>query len=153
MRLFVIVAFAALFFASCASAPATTPPSTCPELATLSPAARAEVLAIAKILAAKPRFARDFTRVGMHALAVGHDTMVTFAADPSTTKEDIIFFIPAKGLIRAGLDVRKYDAVPAREQMVSGKWYYSTGREPEPRFNNNAIGTPVLMMAIDSEAP
>lgn len=144
-----------LILAVCAAC-ATVPRSAvepCPELAGLTPAARAEVLAIARIFSMKPRYALDFTSVGMHALSVGHDTMVTFAADPTTTKEDVIFFIPAKRLIRAGLDPKKFETLPPAGAMESGKWYFSSGREPDARFNNNAIGSPVLMMAVDTESP
>lgn len=110
-------------------------------------------MALARVVESRPRFALDFSSVGMQALSVGHDTMVTFATDPATTKEDIIFFIPAKRLIRSGLDTSKFEPVPAAGAMEPGKWYYSSGRQPEPRFNNNAIGVPVLMMAIDTETP
>lgn len=147
----ITLAAAASILLSCTTTQPSAPIASCPELAALSPAARAEVLAIANIVARKPRFALDFTDVGTHALSVGYDTMVTFAVDPAATTEDIIFFIPAKGLIRAGLDVKKYEQVPPPGQMVSGKWYYSSGREPEVRFNKNAIGIPVLMMAVDSD--
>lgn len=134
-----------------ATPPAPAPQSAYPELDALTPAARAEVLAIARLFAKNPRLAVDFSKVGMHGLSAGFDTMVTFAADPAKTTEDIIFFVPARGLIRAGLDTSKFSPVPAVGAMEPGRWYYSSGRDPEPRFNNNAIGTPVLMMAVDSE--
>lgn len=151
MRIYATLALIFALSTGCATTPANAPAAECSELASLTPAARAEVLAIARILANKPRFALDFSRVGMHALSVGNDTMVTFATDPSSTKEDIIFYVPAKRLIRAGLDVKKFDTLPAPGTMEPGRWYYTSGEEPEPRFNNNAIGTPVLMMAVDSD--
>lgn len=135
----------------CTTTQAPPEPAAYPELAALTPEARAEVLAIARMFAKNPRLAVDFSRVGMHGLSAGFDTMITFAADPARTTEDIIFFMPAKGLIRAGLDTSKFPPVPAPGTMEAGRWYYSSGRDPEPRFNNNAIGTPVLMLAIDSE--
>ncbi|HXG57890.1 MAG TPA: hypothetical protein VNL91_02615 [Thermoanaerobaculia bacterium] len=118
----------------------------------LTPAARAHLRALEQMLAGNPRLAMDFSSVGVQALAPGHDVMVTYAIDPAATKEDIIFYMPARPLVSAGLDPKKLDPVPPKGEMVSGKWYFSSGRVPEPRFNNNEIGSPVVMIAIDIDS-
>lgn len=154
-------AFFTLVSIGCATTPTAAPEAArpvvssqteCAELASLTPAARAQVMTIAGVLEENPRWAIDFSRVGLNVLALGYQTMITFASDPATTREDVILFIPAKKLIRSGLDPSKFDPVPPRGEMESGKWYYSSGETPESRFNDNEIGTPVLMMAVDTEA-
>lgn len=118
----------------------------------LTPAARAHLRALERMFAKNPRLAMDFSSVGVQALAPGHDVMVTYAIDPSATKEDIIFYMPARALVSGGLDPKKLDPVPPKGEMIPGKWYFSSGRVPEPRFNNNETGSPVVMIAIDIDS-
>jgi hypothetical protein len=67
--------------------------------------AKGEILAIAKILRAKPRIAVDQTAAsGEYCFNSGQGTMVHFATMPENTAEDIVYEFDASALIAAGLD-------------------------------------------------
>lgn len=148
------IALLIITLASCAtSSPATgsraAESDVCAELAGLDAASRDTLLAMARLFRAKPRLVHDFSKVGMHAL-VGPETMITFAGDRAKTKEDILFYIPAKALLRAQLNPEKLPKLPAPGEMVPGRWYYLEPKSTDPRFGN-PIGFPVIVMSIDVE--
>ena len=69
--------------------------------------AKGEILAIAKILRAKPGIAVDQTAAsGEYCFNSGLGTMVHFATMPENTAEDVVYEFDASGLIAAGLDRR-----------------------------------------------
>src|SRR5213596_742203 len=70
-----------------------------------------EILAIARILRAKPEIAIDQTEAsGEYCFNSGLGTMVHFATQPERTRQDVVYEFNASGLIAAGLD-------PARLQQ------------------------------------
>ncbi len=74
---------------------------------------KAEILAIARILHAKPEIAIDQTAAsGEYCFNSGLGTMVHFATQPERTPEDVVYEFDASGLIAAGLD-------PARRPTIA----------------------------------
>ena len=66
--------------------------------------AKGEILAIAKILRAKPRIAVDQTAAsGEYCFNSGQGTMVHFATQPENTAEDIVYEFDASGTDRGRL--------------------------------------------------
>src|SRR5215831_12980215 len=83
--------------------------------------AKGEILAIAKILRAKPRIAVDQTAASAeYCFNSGLGTMVHFATRPEGTAEDVIYEFDASGLIAAGLDPTRLQQLPKRGQMKPG---------------------------------
>jgi hypothetical protein len=77
--------------------------------------AKGEILAIAKILRAKPRIAVDQTAAsGEYCFNSGLGTMVHFATRPEGTAEDVVYEFDASGLIAAGLDPSRLTATRTR---------------------------------------
>src|SRR4029453_9004454 len=77
--------------------------------------AKGEILAIAKILRAKPRIAVDQTAAsGEYCFNSGLGTMVHFATKPEGTAEDVVYEFDASGLMAAGLDPSRLQQLPER---------------------------------------
>ena len=67
--------------------------------------AKAEVLAIARVLRAKPEMAIDKTKAaGEYCFKSGEGTMVHYASQPEATAEDVVYEFDATQLLAAGLD-------------------------------------------------
>src|SRR5574341_2444866 len=76
--------------------------------------AKQEILAIARILRAKPEMAIDRTAAaGEFCLKSGSGTMVHFASDASVTREDVVYEFDATELIKAGLDPERLLKLPS----------------------------------------
>jgi len=110
---------------------------------------RDEVLAIARLLRAKPEMAIDQIRAsGEYCLKSGLGTMAHYASDPAKTREDIVYEFDATALTKAGLDPRRLPVVPALGRMEPGRWYYLPEGQVDPH-HKHAMPTPTLLIAID----
>jgi hypothetical protein len=111
--------------------------------------ARQEILAIARLLRAKPEMAIDQTRAsGEYCFKSGLGTMVHYASDPITTREDIVYEFDAAGLINAGLDPRRLPALPPLGKMEPGQWYHLSERSVDPHHEHTMPGI-TLLIAVD----
>lgn len=115
----------------------------------LSGTSRDEVLAIARLLRAKPEMAIDQIRnSGEYCLKSGQGTMAHFASDPGATREDIVYEFDATGLMEAGLDPGKLPLLPDLGQMETGRWYYLPEGRPDPH-HKHAMPAPTIAIAVD----
>lgn len=113
--------------------------------------AKGEILAIAKILRAKPRIAVDQTAAsGEYCFNSGLGTMVHFATRPEGTAEDVVYEFDASGLIAAGLDPSRLQHLPERGQMKPGVWYFLPQGQHDPH-HAHAMSAPTIAIAINIE--
>jgi hypothetical protein len=113
--------------------------------------AKGEILAIAKILRAKPRIAVDQTAAsGEYCFNSGLGTMVHFATRPEGTAEDVVYEFDASSLIAAGLDPSRLQQLPERGQMKSGVWYFLPKGQSDPH-HAHAMSAPTIAIAINIE--
>src|SRR5947208_14310702 len=92
-----------------------------------------EILAIARILRAKPEIAIDQTAAsGEYCLNSGLGTMVHFATQPERTPEDVVYEFDASELSAAGLDTSRMQQVPARGRMTPGLVYFPSKGHQHP---------------------
>jgi hypothetical protein len=111
--------------------------------------AKGEILAIAKILRAKPRIAVDQTAAsGEYCFNSGEGTMVHFATMPENTAEDVVYEFDASGMIAAGLDPSRLQQLPERGQMTPGVWYFLPKGQQDPH-HARAMSAPTIAIAID----
>jgi len=111
--------------------------------------AKGEILAIAKILRAKPRIAVDQTSAsGEYCFNSGMGTMVHFATQPEGTAEDVVYEFDASGLMAAGLDPSRLKQLPERGQMTPGVWYFLPKGEHDPH-HAHAMSNPTIAIAIN----
>src|SRR5947209_19238626 len=110
---------------------------------------KGEILAIARILRAKPEIAIDQTAAsGEYCLNSGLGTMVHFATQPERTPEDIVYEFDASGLIAAGLDTSRLQQLPERGQMTPGVWYFLPKGQQDPH-HGHAMAGPTIAIAIN----
>jgi hypothetical protein len=108
----------------------------------LQDTSKGEILAIARILRAKPDIAIDQTAAsGEYCFNSGHGTMVHFATQPERTPEDIVYEFDASALIAAGLDTSRMQQLPERGQMTPGTWYFLPKGQPDPH-HGRAMANP-----------
>ena len=108
-----------------------------------------EILAIARILRAKPEIAIDQTSAsGEYCLNSGLGTMVHFAAQPERTQEDVIYEFDASGLIAAGLDPSRLQQLPERGRMTPGMWYFLPKGQQDPH-HAHAMPSPTIAIAVN----
>lgn len=111
--------------------------------------AKLEILAIARVLRAKPEMAIDRTaESGEFCLKSGLGTMVHFATDPAATSEDVVYEFDASELIKAGLDPGRLMKLPPLGSMEPGKWYFLPMGTNDPH-HKHAMPTPIIAIAID----
>jgi hypothetical protein len=111
--------------------------------------AKGEILAIAKILRAKPRIAVDQTAAsGEYCFNSGQGTMVHFATRPEGTAEDVVYEFDASGLIAAGLDPSRLQQLPERGRMTPGVWYFLPKGQQDPH-HAHAMTNPTIAIAIN----
>jgi hypothetical protein len=111
--------------------------------------AKGEILAIAKILRAKPTMAVDQTAAsGEYCFNSGLGTMVHFATRPEGTPEDVVYEFDASGLIAAGLDPSRLQQLPERGRMTPGVWYFLPKGQQDPH-HAHAMTTPTIAIAVD----
>ena len=110
---------------------------------------KGEILAIARILRAKPDIAIDQTAAsGEYCFNSGHGTMVHFATQPERTQEDVLYEFDASGLIAAGLDPAHMKQLPERGQMTPGVWYFLPKGQQDPH-HGHAMANPTIAIAIN----
>ena len=111
--------------------------------------AKEEVLAIARLLRARPEMAIDRTKEsGEFCLKSGLGTMTHYAKDPDRTREDIVYEFAAAPLVKAGLDLRKLGLLPALGKMEPGQWYYLPEGQVDPHHQHTMQGA-TLLIAVD----
>jgi hypothetical protein len=110
---------------------------------------KGEILAIARILRAKPDIAIDQTSAsGEYCFNSGLGTMVHFATQPERTPEDVVYEFDASGLIAAGLDTSRLQQLPERGQMTPGVWYFLAKGQQDPH-HGHAMANPTIAIAIN----
>jgi len=111
--------------------------------------AKGEILAIARILRAKPKIAVDQTAAsGEYCFNSGLGTMVHFATMPENTAEDIVYEFDASDLIAAGLDPSRLQQLPERGRMSPGVWYFLPKGQRDPH-HAQAMSAPTIAIAIN----
>ena len=111
--------------------------------------AKGEILAIARILRAKPRIAVDQTAAsGEYCFNSGQGTMVHFATMLESTAEDVVYEFDAPGLIAAGLDPSRLQQLPARGRMAPGVWYFLSKGQQDPH-HARAMAAPTIVIAVN----
>ena len=110
---------------------------------------KGEILAIARILRAKPGVAIDQTAAsGEYCFNSGLGTMVHFATQPERTPEDVVYEFDASGLIAAGLDPSRLQQLPERGQMTPGVWYFLPKGQQDPH-HAHAMANPTIAIAVN----
>jgi hypothetical protein len=110
---------------------------------------KGEILAIARILRAKPEVAIDQTAVsGEYCFNSGLGTMVHFATQPERTPEDVVYEFDASRLIAAGLDPARMQQLPERGRMTPGVWYFLPKGQQDPH-HGHAMASPTIAIAIN----
>ena len=110
---------------------------------------KAEILAIARILHAKPEIAIDQTAAsGEYCFNSGLGTMVHFATQPERTPEDVVYEFDASGLITAGLDPSRMQQLPERGRMTPGVWYFLPRGQQDPH-HAHAMPNPTIAIAVN----
>src|SRR5205809_7011383 len=108
------IAFASVLFVITSGTLAQTRNTDAPKLAriqseysdvlALQGTAKAELLAIARVLRAKPEMAIDRTKAaGEYCFKSSESTMVHYASQPESTAEDVVYEFDATQLLAAGL--------------------------------------------------
>lgn len=111
--------------------------------------AKQEILAIARVLRAKPEMAIDRTAAsGEFCLKSGLGTMVHFASDPAATREDVVYEFDASELIKAGLDPGRLMKLPPLGGMEPGRWYFLPLGTLDPH-HKHTMPTPIIAIAIN----
>ena len=110
---------------------------------------KAEILAIAGILHAKPEIAIDRTAAsGEYCFNSGLGTMVHFATQPERTPEDVVYEFDASGLITAGLNPSRLQQLPEQGRMTPGVWYFLPKGQQDPH-HGHATASPTIAIAIN----
>ena len=111
--------------------------------------AKAEVLAIARVLRAKPEMAIDQTRAaGEYCFKSSQGTMVHYASQPEVTVEDVVYEFDATELLASGLDPQRIPKLPALGKMEPGKWYFLPSGIVDPH-HQHAFHTPTIAIAVN----
>jgi hypothetical protein len=110
---------------------------------------KAEILAIARILRAKPEIAIDQTAASSeYCFNSGLGTMVHFATQPEHTPEDVVYEFDASGLIAAGLDPARLQQLPELGRMTPGVWYFLPHGQQDPH-HAHPMPRPTIAIAIN----
>jgi hypothetical protein len=108
-----------------------------------------EILAIARLLRAKPEMAIDRTKEsGEYCLKSGLGTMSHYARNPERTREDIVYEFAAAPLVKAGLDPQRLPVLPALGKMEPGEWYYLPEGKVDPHHQHTMPGA-TLLISVD----
>ena len=111
--------------------------------------AKAEVLAIARVLRAKPEMAIDKTKAaGEYCFKSGEGTMVHYASQPEATAEDVVYEFDATQLLAAGLDPQRVPKLPPLGNMEPGKWYFLPSGVVDPH-HQHIFPTPTIAVAVN----
>jgi hypothetical protein len=111
--------------------------------------AKAEVLAIARLLRAKPEKAIDRTKsAGDYCFKSSPGTMVHYASQPEATLEDVVYEFDATQLLAAGLDPERLPRLPALGNMEPGKWHFLPSGVVDPH-HQHVPSAPTIAIAIN----
>ena len=111
--------------------------------------AKAEVLAIARLLRANPEIAIDKTKAaGEYCFKSSQGTMVHYASQPEATAEDVVYEFDATQLVAAGLDPQRVPKLPALGNMEPGKWHFLPSGVIDPH-HQHVFATPTIAVAVD----
>jgi len=111
--------------------------------------AKAEVLAIARVLRAKPEMAIDKTKAaGEYCFKSGEGTMVHYVSQPEATAEDVVYEFDATQLLAAGLDPQRVPKLPSLGNMEPGKWYFLPSGVVDPH-HQHIFRTPTIAVAVN----
>ena len=123
--------------------------SECADVLALQGTAKAEVLAIARVLRAKPEMAIDKTKAaGEYCFKSSQGTMVHYASQPEATVEDVVYEFDATQLLAAGLDPQRVPKLPALGNMEPGKWYFLPSGVIDPH-HQHVFATPTIAIAVN----
>ena len=115
----------------------------------LSGTAKAEVLAIARLLRAKPEMAIDkTTAAGEYCFKSSQATMVHYASQPETTTEDVVYEFDATQLLAAGLDPQRVPKLPDLGKMEPGKWYFLPSGVVDPH-HQHLFARPTIAISVN----
>lgn len=110
---------------------------------------KSEILAIARLLRARPEMAIDRTpESGEYCLKSSAGTMTHYAKDPAATREDIVYEFAAAPLLKAGLDPGRLPSLPVLGRMEPGQWYFLPEGQIDPHHQHTMSG-PALLVAVD----
>src|SRR5438270_11227337 len=113
--------------------------------------AKAELLAIARVLRTKPEMAIDRTKAaGEYCFKSSESTMVHYASQPESTVEDVVYEFDATQLLAAGLDPRRVQRLPALGKMEPGKWYFLRSGVIDPNHQHD-LATPTIALAVNGK--
>jgi hypothetical protein len=119
------------------------------DILALDGTAKAEVLAIARVLRANPEMAIDKTKAaGEYCFKSSQGTMVHYASQPEATAEDVVYEFDATQLLAAGLDSRRVPKLPSLGKMEPGKWYFLPTGVIDPH-HQHAFDTPTIAIAVN----
>ena len=112
---------------------------------------KAELNAIANQLALRPEMAIDLSDVsGEYCFNTGIQEgghMTHYAIDPTTTQEDVIDFVNAEPMIKAGVHVEALPRFPGTlGSMTPNQWYFLPAGEQEPH-HGRTFSFPLLIKA------
>jgi hypothetical protein len=111
--------------------------------------AKAEMLAIARVLRAKPEMAIDQTKTaGEYCFKSSQGTMVHYASQPEATAEDVVYEFDATQLLTAGLDAQRLPKLPALGKMEPGKWYFLPSGSIDPH-HQHVFPTSTIAIAVN----
>ena len=111
--------------------------------------AKAEVLAIARVLRANPKMAIDKTKeAGEYCFKSSQGTMVHYASQPEATAEDVVYEFDATQLLAAGLDPQRVPKLPPLGNMEPGKWYFLPSGVMDPH-HQHIFPTPTIAVAVN----
>ncbi len=113
----------------------------------------AELSTIARHLSVRPKTAIDFSKVSNeYCFFTGWDRHHShYAIDPGVTEEDIIDFVDARPLIKAGMPVNNLPAAPTElGRMTPGQWYLVAKGQNEPHHGKTAK-FPIMVRATNLE--
>jgi hypothetical protein len=112
----------------------------------------AEVAAFANLLSLKPTMALDFSDTSReYCFNAGVDDgghMTHYAIEPLKTQEDVIDFINAEPLVKAGLKVELLPPLPKLGAMKPHQWYYLAPGKLEPH-HGVTFPYPMLLRATN----
>ena len=111
--------------------------------------AKAELLAIARVLRANPEMAIDRTEAaGEYCFKSSQGTMVHYASRPEATAEDVVYEFDATQLLAAGLEPQRVPKLPALGKMEPGKWYFLPTGVIDPH-HQHVFDTPTIAIAVN----
>ena len=111
--------------------------------------AKAEVLAIARVLRAKPEMAIDKTKAAAeYCFKSSQGTMVHYASQPEATAEDVVYEFDATQLLAAGFDPQRVPKLPTLGNMEPGKWYFLPSGVIDPH-HQHIFATPTIAIAVN----